>query len=145
MWMWLLIHFVLKNVYVPFGSCNIMFLSFILVWVVEFWTWKPNITQNVKYNSVALLLGYNQVSFTQRYSISFPFIFDTFCPYLESLTCFQGKYLIIQSLNVHLKHTQKSSVEVSSCSCHLSCVWLCYFFQKHVLLQLIHIYINSTC
>ena len=35
-------------------------------------------------NSVALLLGYNQVCFTQRYSISFPFIFHTLCPYLEA-------------------------------------------------------------
>ena len=25
------------------------------------------------------------------------------------------------------------------------CVWLWYFFQKHVILQLIHNYINSTC
>ena len=52
--------------------------------------------------SLALSLGYNQVfkfSFTQMYSISFPFIFHTFCPYMESLTFFHGK-----SLYVHLKH-----------------------------------------
>ena len=42
-------------------------------------------------------------SFTQRYSISFPFTFHTFCPYLESLTCFHWKDLIVQSLYVHLK------------------------------------------
>ena len=58
---------------------------------------------NVKYNSVALLLGYNQVFFYQRYLISFPFIFHTFCLYLESLTCFHGKDLTVQSLYVHLK------------------------------------------
>ena len=63
----------------------------------------PHITQNVKYNSVALLLGYNQVFFTQRYLISFPFILQTFCPYLNRLNCFHGKDLIVQSLYLHLK------------------------------------------
>ena len=58
---------------------------------------------NANNNFVALLLGCNQVSFTQGYSISFSFIFHTFCPYLESLLCFHGKDLIVQSLYVHLK------------------------------------------
>ena len=63
----------------------------------------PYHTKLKKYNYVALLLGYNQDFFHTEYSISFPFIFHTFCPYLESLTCFHGKDLIVQSLYVHLK------------------------------------------
>ena len=63
-------------------TVNIMFLSFIRFELLSF---EPHITQNVKYNSVALL------GEQSRYSISFPFIFHTFCPYLESLTCFMGK------------------------------------------------------
>ena len=64
-----------------------------------------HITQNMNYNFVALLLGCNQVFFHPGVLdlISFPFIFHTFCPYLESLTCFHGKDLIVQSLYVHLK------------------------------------------
>ena len=80
-------------------TANIMFFSFIRFEMLSF----EHITQNMKYNPVALLLGYNQVFFTQRYWISFPFIFCTFCSYLESLTCFHGKDLIVQSLYVHLK------------------------------------------
>ena len=51
--MCLLIHFVLNNVYVPFGNCKYYVSIFYKVWVVDH--------TNVKYNSVALLLGYNQV------------------------------------------------------------------------------------
>ena len=54
------------------------------------------------YNSVAVLLGVNEFSYTQRYSISFPFFSHTFCPYLESLTSFHEKYLIVQASYVHL-------------------------------------------
>ena len=85
-------------------TANIMFLSFLRFELLSFEYGNPISDKNVKYNSVALLLGYNQVSFTQRYSISFPFIFQTFCLFLESLTCFHRKYLIVQSLYVHLKH-----------------------------------------
>ena len=56
-----------------------------------------------KYNSVALWLGYNQVFFHPEVLDFLPFIFHTFCPYLESLTCFHGKDLIVQSLYVQLK------------------------------------------
>ena len=75
-----------------------------------------HITQNVKYNSVTLLLGYNQIFFHPEVLDFLPIYFHTFCPYLESLTCFHGKYLIVQSLYVQ---GQKSRVEVSSWSCHL--------------------------
>ena len=51
-------------------------------------------------DSVARLLGYNQVFLHPEVLISFPFIIHTFCQYLESLSCFQGKYLIVQSLYV---------------------------------------------
>ena len=40
-----------------------MFLSFIRLELLIFEHGNPHITQNVKYNSVALLLGYNQVFF----------------------------------------------------------------------------------
>ena len=85
-------------------TANIMFLSFIRFELLSFEHGNPHITQNVKYNYLALLLGYNQVFFHPDVLIYFPFIFHTFCPYLESLTCFHGKYLIVQSLYVHLKH-----------------------------------------
>ena len=62
-----------------------------------------HITQHVKYNSVALLLGYNQDFFHPEVFDFLPVFFHTFCPYLESLTCFHGKDLIVQSLYVHLK------------------------------------------
>ena len=45
-----------------------------------------------EYNSVAVLLGYNQVFIHPEV---LPFIFHLFCPYLESLTCFHGKDLIV--------------------------------------------------
>ena len=58
---------------------------------------------NVKYNSVALLLGYNQVFFHPEVLDFLLIYFPHICPYLESLTCFHGKDLIVQSLYVHLK------------------------------------------
>ena len=58
---------------------------------------------NVKYNYVALLLGYNQVFFYPELLDFLPIYFHTFFPYLESLTCFHGKDLIVQSLYAHLK------------------------------------------
>ena len=56
-----------------------------------------------QYNSVALWLGYNQVFFHPEVLDFLPFIFHTFCSYLESLLCFHGKDLIVQSLYVQLK------------------------------------------
>ena len=47
-----------------FDTANIMFLSFIRFDLLSFEHGNlPHITQNMKYNSVALLLGYNQVFF----------------------------------------------------------------------------------
>ena len=63
------------------------------------------VTPNVKYNSKALLLGYNQVFFHPEVLDFIPIYFpNSFFPYLESLACFHGKYLIVQSLYVYLKH-----------------------------------------
>ena len=95
--------FCIKECLCTFLKLQILFFYFYMVWVVEFWIWHPHITQNVKYNLLLFCLGTIKFSFTQRYSISFPFIFHTFCPYLESLTCFNGNDLIVQSLYVHLK------------------------------------------
>ena len=103
-------------------SANIMFLSFIRYELLSFEHGNP--ISHKMYNIIMLLfvslLGYNQVSFSQRYSISFPFIFYTLCPYLESLTCFHGKYLIVKSsIFVCTSCGQKSRMEVSSRSYHL--------------------------
>ena len=57
----------------------------------------------MKYNYVALLLGYIQVFLHPEILDFLPINFYTFCPYLESLICFHGKDLIVQSLYVHLK------------------------------------------
>ena len=51
-------------------TANIMFLSLIRFELLSF-----HITQNVKYNSVALLLGYNQDIFHPEVLDIFPFIF----------------------------------------------------------------------
>ena len=87
--MCLLIHFVLYNVNVLFGNSKFYASIF------EFFS--------VKYNYVALLLGYIQVYLHPEVLDFLPINFHTFCPYLESLTCFHGKDLIVQSLYVHLK------------------------------------------
>ena len=88
-----------------------------------------------------------KISFTQRYSISFVFIFHTFCPYLESLTCFQGKDLIVQSLYIHVKDRKAgwrwAHVHAIRNSQYMNMALV--LFQKHAVLQLIHNYINSTC
>ena len=101
----------------------------------------------MKYNSVALLLGYNQVFFHPEVLDFLPIYFLHIWSYLESLTCFYEKDLIVQSC-LYILRTEKQGegklmflpFEIVSI-----CVWLWYFFQKHVILQLIHIYINSTC
>ena len=56
--------------------------------------------QNVKYDSVALLLGYIQVFLHPEVLDFLPINHYTFSPYLESLTCFHGKDLIVQSIYV---------------------------------------------
>ena len=84
-------------------TANIMFLSFVRFELLSFEHGNP--ISHKMYNIILWLfcLVTIKISFTKRYSISFPFIFHTFCPYLESLTCFHGKDLIVQSLYVHLK------------------------------------------
>ena len=132
MWMCLLTHFVLKNVYVPFRNCKYYVSIFHKVWVVEFWTWWPHSTQNAKYNSVALLLGYNQVLFH-------PEVLDFLPIYFPHILSISGKphlfswELIVQSLYVHLKDRKEgwgyklmfTPFEIVSI-----CVWLWYFFSE---------------
>ena len=94
--MCLLIHFVLKNVYVPFGTANIMFLSFIRFGLLSFEHGNP-ISHKMQ-NIIQFCGSFVRVqSSFQSYSISFPFIFHALCPYLERLTCFNGKDLIVKS------------------------------------------------
>ena len=84
-------------------TANIMFLSFIRFELLSFEHGNPI---SHKMRNIILWLfcsGTIKFSFNQRYSISFAFISHTFFPYLESLTCFHGKDLIVQSLYVHLK------------------------------------------
>ena len=124
-------------------------------------------TQCKMYNSVALLLWYIQV-------FLHPEIIDFLPIYFQHILSISGKsylFLMDKSIFVCTSEGQKSRVEVihanwkkvSICVCHfpigiLGQVWylivsipdLCTltyfgtFFQKHVVLQLIHIYINST-
>ena len=73
---------------------------------------------NVKYNSVALLLGYNQVFFHPEgldfLAIYFPHFLSTAGkPHLFSWM------ILDSSIFVCTPKGQKSRVEVSSCSCHL--------------------------
>ena len=72
-----------------------MFLSFIRFVLLSFE--HGNTISHKMYNIILLFFVRIQSSFSQRYSISFPFIFHTLCPYLESLTCFHEKDLIVQS------------------------------------------------
>ena len=79
---------------------KLQILSFYLLQGLSFEHGKPRITQNVKYNSVALLLGYNQVFFYPEVLHSLPIYFPhivNLCLYLESLTCFHRKDLIVKS------------------------------------------------
>ena len=104
----------------------------------------------MKYNSVALLLGYNQISFHSEVLDFLPIYF----PHIVSMS---GKpHLFLwerldskkSNLCMYILRTEKQGggklmfmpFEIVSI-----CVWLWYFFKKHVVLQLIHIYINSTC
>ena len=116
--MCLLIHFVLKMFMYLLKTANIMFLSFIRFELLSFEHGKPNITHNVNYNFVALLLGCNQVFFH-------PGVLD-FLPICFQLILFvSGKPHLFSwgrldsSVFVCTSYGQKSRVEVSSCSCHL--------------------------
>ena len=72
-------------------TANIMFLSFKRFELLSFEHGNPISQKNVKYNSVALLLGYYQVFFHPEVLDFLPIYFPHICPYLESLTCFHGK------------------------------------------------------
>ena len=54
---------------------------------------------------------------------------------------------MVQSLYVHLKDIKQGGGKLMFMPFEIVsiCVWLWYFFQKHVVLPLIHNYINSTC
>ena len=99
------------------------------------------------YNSVALLLGYNQVFLYPEVLDFLPIYFPHICPYLESPTCFHGKDLIVQSFMYILRTEMQGGGKLMFMPFEIVsiCVWLWYFFQKHVVLQLIHNNINSTC
>ena len=98
-------------------TSNIIFLSFIRFELLSFEQGNP-ISQKMGNIIVWFFCeGTIKFSFTQRYSVFFPFIFHTFCPCLESLTFCHGKDLIVQSLYVlYIFRTEKHK---SSCSCHL--------------------------
>ena len=84
-------------------TANSIFLSFIRFELLSFEHGNPILHKMGNIILWLCCLGTIKFSFTQRYSISFPFIFHTFCPYLESLTCFHGKDFIVRSLYVHFK------------------------------------------
>ena len=67
----------------PLETANIMFLSFIRFELLSFEHSYP-ISQNVKYNSLTLLLGYNQVFFH-------PEVLDFLPIYLPNLLSIPGK------------------------------------------------------
>ena len=67
---------------------------------------------------VALLLGYNQVFIHPEVLDFLAIYFPHICPYLESLTYFHGKDVIVQ-IFVCTFQGQKNRMEVSSFSCHL--------------------------
>ena len=77
-------------------SANIMFLSFIGFELLSFEHGNP--ISHKMYDIILLLFARIQSSFFQPEVLhSFPFIFHTLCPYLESLTCFLGNDLIVKS------------------------------------------------
>ena len=98
----------------------------------------------MKYKSVALLFGYNQVFFH-------PEVLD-FLPIFPHILFVSGKPHLSSreefDLCMYILRTEKEGggtlmfmpFEIVSI-----CVWLWSFFQKHVVLQLIYKYINSTC
>ena len=102
----------------------------------------------MKYNSVALLLGYNQVFFHPEvlnfHPIYFPHILSiSGKPHLFSWEVLDSSIFVCTSQG-QKKHGGGKLMfmpfEIVSI-----CVWLWYFFHKHVVLQLIHNYIDSTC
>ena len=97
---------------------------------------------------MALLLGYNQVLFHQEVHGFLPIYFPRIFTISGKTTCFHGKGLIVKSL-FDILRTEKQGesklmymplFEIVSIMC-----MALVLFQKHVLLQLIQIYINGTC
>ena len=75
------------------------------------------------------MLGYNQVFFPPEVLNFLPIYF----PHFQSL------YVHLEDRKAGWRKLMFMSFEIVSI-----CVWLWYFFQKHFVQQLIHIYINST-
>ena len=78
---------------------KIMFLSFIRFDLMSFEHMNP-----MKYNSVVLLLGYNQVFFHPEVLDFRPIYFLHIWSISGKPHLFYAKYLIVQSLYVHRKH-----------------------------------------
>ena len=77
-------------------SAIIMFLSFIRYELLSFEHGNP--ISHTEYYIILLLFVSIQSNFFLPEVLHFlPIIFHTLCPYLESLTCFHGKDLIVKS------------------------------------------------
>ena len=114
-------------------TANIIFLSFIWLELLSFEHGNP--ISHKMLNIILWLFCKDTIkfSFTQRYSISFPFIFHTLCSYLESLTCFHRKDLIVQSMYVHLKDRKagwRSSHVHAICNSQYMCMAVVLFFRN---------------
>ena len=73
-------------------TANIMFLSFIRFELLSFKHGNPESHKNMKYNSVALLLGYNQVFFHPEVLDFLPIFFSThFVHIWKASLVFMGK------------------------------------------------------
>ena len=82
-------------------TANIMFLSFIRFDWLSFEHGTPPITQNEKYNSVTLLLGYNQVFFH-------PEVLDFLSIYFPHILSISGK--------PHLFSWERLDISISVCT-----------------------------
>ena len=102
----------------------------------------------MKYNSVALLLGYNTVFFHPEVLDFLPIYFLHILFLSRKPHSFSWERLN-SSIFVCTSYGQKKQVGgklmFMPFEIVIICVWLWYFSQKHVELQLIHFYINSTC
>ena len=91
----------------------------------------------MKYNSVTLLLGCNQVFFHPEVLDFLPIYF----PHILSISgkphLFSWEDVIVQSLYVHLKDRKAGGGKLMVMSFEIVsiCVWLWYSFQKRVVLQ----------
>ena len=120
------IHFVLNNVYVPFGNCK-YYVAITRFELLSFEHVNP-ISHKLR-NTILWLFcsGTIKFSYTKRYSISYPFIFQILCPYIKSpINCFHGKDLIVKTLYVHLKDRKKGGSKLMFMPFEIFsiCVWL---------------------